>query len=146
MLKQINKLDFDGVDIYVGIDTHLKNRTISIYVGDRIFKTYSQDPCSIKLYNYLKKNFPGGLYHLAYEAGFCGFFPFCNGNNKTGCRLPWEFRRRFDRPVPLCRYKNWPIPPVWFRPEIRSPVRRVRFWRLAGSQHRPPQGPKRYSR
>jgi transposase len=26
------------------------------------------------LYQYLKRNFPGGIYHSAYEAGFCGYW------------------------------------------------------------------------
>jgi transposase len=26
------------------------------------------------LFNYLKKNYPGGIYHIVYEAGFCGFW------------------------------------------------------------------------
>ena len=38
-----------------------------------VFKTFSQDPNAELLANYLGKNFPGGNYFSAYEAGFCGF-------------------------------------------------------------------------
>ena len=37
-------------------------------------KTFSQDPKPELLYQYLKRNFPGGIYHSAYEAGFCGYW------------------------------------------------------------------------
>ena len=55
MLEQINKLDFNGVDIYVGIDTHKKNWKVSIFVDDMMFKTFSQNPCAVQLHDYLKK-------------------------------------------------------------------------------------------
>jgi len=32
------------------------------------------NPSPIELYNYLMKNYPGGIYHIVYEAGFCGFW------------------------------------------------------------------------
>ncbi len=36
-------------------------------------KTFSQDPNARILAEYLRRNFPGGTYLSAYEAGFCGF-------------------------------------------------------------------------
>jgi transposase len=36
-------------------------------------KTFSMDPFAEKLYYYMKNNYPGGLYHTVYEAGFCGY-------------------------------------------------------------------------
>jgi transposase len=42
-------------------------------VEDVVHKTFSQDPSAESLANYMKKNFPGGNYYSAYEAGFCGF-------------------------------------------------------------------------
>lgn len=68
--KEIN---FKGQNIYVGIDTHLKNWAITIMTEELLHKTFSQDPNPILLANYLKKNFPGGDYYSAYEASFCGF-------------------------------------------------------------------------
>jgi transposase len=74
MQLKINKLNFNGVDIYVGIDTHKTNWTVAIQIGDMIYQTVSQSPDAEQLYSYLRKNFPGGIYHIAYEAGFCGFW------------------------------------------------------------------------
>lgn len=75
MQTQINKLDFTGQNIYVGIDAHKKQWTQTIMVEENIFKTFSQPPEPEVLYKYLKRNFPGGNYFTAYEAGFCGFWP-----------------------------------------------------------------------
>ena len=75
MQSQINKLDFTGQNIYVGIDAHKKSWKQTIMVEDITYKTFSQPPDPVALYKYLKKNFPGGNYYTAYEAGFCGFWP-----------------------------------------------------------------------
>jgi transposase len=37
-------------------------------------KTFSQPPKPEILFQYLQKNFPGGNYYSAYEAGFCGYW------------------------------------------------------------------------
>ena len=71
--KVKQNLDFTGKNIYIGLDTHLKNWRATIRVEDAFFKTFSQDPNSEILSNYLKKNFPGGNYFSAYEASFSGF-------------------------------------------------------------------------
>ena len=72
-MNKNNKLDFSSQDIFVGLDTHLKNWRVSIIVGESPFKTFSQDPYSRLLKNYLLKNFPNGNYYSAYEASFSGF-------------------------------------------------------------------------
>jgi len=72
-MNKSNKLDFSSQDIFVGLDTHLKNWRVSIIVGESPFKTFSQDPYSKLLKNYLVKNFPNGNYYSAYEASFSGF-------------------------------------------------------------------------
>ena len=69
----VTKLDYSGQNIYIGLDTHLKSWKTTIRVGDTFYKTFSQDPEAKVLSNYLGKNFPGGNYHSAYEAGFTGF-------------------------------------------------------------------------
>ncbi len=66
-------IKFDGQNVYVGIDTHLKSWKVTIMLEDIVHKTYSQDPNAEILSSYLKKNFPGANYYSAYEAGFCGF-------------------------------------------------------------------------
>lgn len=66
-------IDFKGQNVYAGIDIHLKSWKVTIMLGDREHKTFSQDPSAETLWNCLRKNFPGANYHSAYEAGFCGF-------------------------------------------------------------------------
>jgi transposase len=39
-----------------------------------VYKTFTQPPKPEVLFNYLQENFPGGTYHTAYEAGFCGYW------------------------------------------------------------------------
>lgn len=74
MQAQVKELDFTGQDIYVGIDTHLKSWKVTIMVNKLLHKTYSQPPKAEVLHQYLSRNFPGGNYHSAYEAGFCGYW------------------------------------------------------------------------
>jgi len=74
MQTQINKLDFKGQNIYVGFDVHLKSWNVTIMTDELVHKTFSQPPSPENLYQYLEQNFPGGIYHSAYEAGFCGYW------------------------------------------------------------------------
>lgn len=74
MQGQNNKLDFNGQNIYVGFDVHLKSWKVTILTEKLTHKTYSQDPHPRVLADYLRRNFPGGTYHSAYEAGFCGYW------------------------------------------------------------------------
>ena len=64
--------DFSGQDVFVGLDTHLKNWRTTVMVGDCMYKTFSQDPSPEVLKNYLARNFPNANYYSAYEASFCG--------------------------------------------------------------------------
>lgn len=70
---QSNKLDFNGQNIYIGIDVHLKSWNVSIFTASVKMKPFSQPPQASALYAYLQRNFPGGNYYSAYESGFCGF-------------------------------------------------------------------------
>lgn len=74
MQLQRNKLNFAGQNIYAGIDTHLKSWKVTIMHEKIVHKTFVQDPEPEILAEYLKRNFPGGIYHSAYEASFCGFW------------------------------------------------------------------------
>jgi transposase len=74
MQPSSNKLDFNGQNIYVGFDVHLKSWKVTIMTEENTHKTFSQDPNPKLLHSYLEKNFPGGRYHSAYEAGFCGYW------------------------------------------------------------------------
>jgi len=72
-MNKSTKLNFSGQAIYIGLDTHLKNWRITIFVGETFYKVFSQDPNPITLLKYLKRNFPNGDYYSAYEASFCGY-------------------------------------------------------------------------
>ena len=74
MQTRRNELDFKGQNIYVGFDVHSKNWRVTIMTEKLTHKTFSQPPKPEILYQYLAKNFPGGIYHSAYEAGFCGYW------------------------------------------------------------------------
>jgi transposase len=74
MQTQSNKIDFNGQNIYVGFDVHLKSWTVTIMTEKLTHKTFTQPPKPEALYQYLRKTFPGGIYHSAYEAGFCGYW------------------------------------------------------------------------
>jgi len=79
----VNKIDFTGQHIYVGLDVHKKSWNVSIHGAHLEHKTYSQPPDPQVLGNYLRRNFPGAYYHCVYEAGFCGFW-ICDGLKEQG--------------------------------------------------------------
>ena len=66
--------DFTGENIYVGLDVHKRSWQVSIMTDHSRHKSFSQPPMATTLVNYLETNFAGGIYHSAYEAGFCGFW------------------------------------------------------------------------
>jgi transposase len=74
MEAQVKKIDFTGQNIYVGFDAHLKSWKVTIMAEGSVYKTFTQPPRPEVLNNYLRNNFPGGIYHTAYEAGFCGYW------------------------------------------------------------------------
>ena len=73
-MNKINKLDFAGQKIYVGMDIHKKSWSISILTDKLEHKTFTQPPEVGTLVNYLRRNFPGASYQSVYEAGYCGFW------------------------------------------------------------------------
>lgn len=73
-MKNINKLDFSGQQIYVGMDVHKNSWSVSIFTEHLEHKTFSQPPEVLTLVNYLNRNFPGADYNAVYEAGFSGFW------------------------------------------------------------------------
>ncbi len=73
MQEQSKELNFEGQNIFIGLDVHLKSWNVTILTTNAFFKTFTMPPKAEKLYNYLNENFPKGEYHSAYEAGFCGF-------------------------------------------------------------------------
>ena len=73
MNRENNTLNFKSQSFYIGLDVHKKQWTVTIRSNRMQLKTFSMDPSAEKLYNYMEKNYPGGLYHTVYEAGFCGY-------------------------------------------------------------------------
>mgnify|MGYP000234371104 CR=1 FL=1 len=73
MHTQINELDFSDQNFYCGIDIHKKNWAVTIETDDMSLKTFTQDADPDLLVKYLNRNYPGGKYIAAYEAGYFGF-------------------------------------------------------------------------
>ncbi len=73
MRTEITKKSFDEQHFYIGIDVHLKSWSVTILSEHYEHKSYSQNPDPEILASYLQRNFPGGIFHAVYEAGFCGF-------------------------------------------------------------------------
>ena len=74
MQVQRNELNFNGQNIYVGIDVHLKSWTVCIMTEHLEHKQFTQPPSAEALYNYLVRNFPGANYCSVYESGFSGYW------------------------------------------------------------------------
>jgi len=73
MQVQSNKLNFEGQNIFIGIDVHKKSWTVCIFSERLEHKKFTQPPSADALKKYLHRNFPGANYYSVYEAGFCGF-------------------------------------------------------------------------
>lgn len=74
MTTKIRQLDFSGQNIYVGMDVHKRQFTVTIASDGLVHKTFSQPPNPRKLVEHLHRNYPGANYKAVYEAGFCGFW------------------------------------------------------------------------
>ena len=74
MHMQNNTLNFEGQNIYIGFDVHLKSWQVTILTERIGHKTFVIPPKPEVLSNYLKYNFPNGNYYSAYEAGFSGLW------------------------------------------------------------------------
>lgn len=67
-----NSIDFKSQKFYVGLDVHKKSWAVTIRSLGIEVARFTQPPGADALLVYLEKNFPGGQYFSAYEAGFCG--------------------------------------------------------------------------
>ena len=72
---QSNKKAYEGQNIFVGIDVHARQWHVyaSPYPGGMRIKPFVMPPDARGLLTHLNDTYPGGTYHSAYEAGFCGF-------------------------------------------------------------------------
>ena len=82
MRKQYSTVSFKGQIIYVGIDVHKKQWTVTIRHCGRMSETFVMDPTPEKLADHLKRKYPEAEYQSVYEAGFSGFKA-----HRTLCRL-----------------------------------------------------------
>lgn len=72
-MQQRKKINFEGQNIYIGIDVHLKNWSVTTITQSGYKKTHSQNSSARELFEHLRKHYPGGKYQAVYESGFTGF-------------------------------------------------------------------------
>lgn len=63
MLNQRKELNFEGQNIYIGIDVHLKSWTVTILTETMPHKTFTQPPQAQILSAYLNEHFPNADYY-----------------------------------------------------------------------------------
>lgn len=66
--------DFSNLQLYVGLDIHKKQWSVSIYTNSVHHRTFSQPPKPQALKSYLDHNFPGAKVVCAYEACKFGYW------------------------------------------------------------------------
>lgn len=72
-LNKTNMVDFTGEKIYIGIDMHSEQWSVSIRHNQRTIKEAVIEPSARTLQSFLNNNYPGGSYYSVYEAGYFGF-------------------------------------------------------------------------
>ncbi len=66
--------DFEGQDFWIGLDVHHRDWKVTIRTMGMELKRMAIPPEPTVLAAYLRRHYPGGRYHAAYEAGFSGFW------------------------------------------------------------------------
>lgn len=66
--------NFSNLQLYVGIDVHKKQWSVSIFTDATHHRTFSQPPSPGALKAYLDRNFPGASVTCAYEASKLGYW------------------------------------------------------------------------
>ena len=74
MKKKSNTVSFKNQLFYIGMDVHKRSWTVTIRTNGMVLQTYSMNPDPAELARHVNRNYPGGIYKSAYEAGFCGFW------------------------------------------------------------------------
>lgn len=74
MHTKITKDSFKGQEVFVGMDVHKKDCTVTVIVGGMFYKTITCPPEGKAIMSYLEGSFPGATYHSVYEAGYSGFW------------------------------------------------------------------------
>ena len=143
--------NFKNIPFFVGIDTHLKNWTVSIRSNNLELKTFSMNPSPEQLQKYLTYNYPDGIFNIVYEAGFSGFWP-CRKLNELGLNcivvnpadVPTSDKEKTNKSDPVDSRKlareleNGSLKPIYIpsvdKEQLRS-LMRLRF-RLVQNQTR----------
>lgn len=73
MKTNLRKIDFQNQVLFTGLDVHQKTWHATLLIGE-VQKSQSFERNPEKFAEYLKKNYPGATYKLAYEAGCFGFW------------------------------------------------------------------------
>lgn len=77
MTKQVSKINFKGVPVFVGMDVHKLSWRVAFctaHTPPSLRPITISKPFVANLSNYLGKHYPGAEVRIAYEAGFCGFW------------------------------------------------------------------------
>ena len=72
-MLQSKPINFDGQNIHIGIDVHLRTWHVTAITPSGYKRSHSQKPSAQELFENLKKHYPNGNYHAVYESGFSGF-------------------------------------------------------------------------
>lgn len=75
MLRMQNtQLDYSGKNIFIGMDVHKKSWKIHLVCDGVEQKPIMTNSTPTELISFLKRYFPKGNYHSAYEAGYSGYW------------------------------------------------------------------------
>jgi transposase len=70
----MESINFNNLQLYVGIDVHKKQWSVSIFTDAAHHRTFSQPPSPTALKTYLDRSFPGAPVKCAYEASKLGYW------------------------------------------------------------------------
>lgn len=72
-MQQRKEINFEGQNIHIGIDVHLKNWSVITITQSGYKKTHNQNFSARELFEHLRKHYLGGKYQVVYESGFTRF-------------------------------------------------------------------------
>jgi len=70
----MERVSFENQQLYVGIDVHKSQWTVSIFSGSLCLKTFSQSPNPSTLKSFIDKHYPGAKVKCAYESCKIGYW------------------------------------------------------------------------
>lgn len=72
-MKQNYQISFEGQNLYIGIDVHLRSWTYTIITESGFQETRTANASAHELYGYLCNHYQGASYLAVYESGFSGY-------------------------------------------------------------------------